>query len=72
MNFKTMFAMIFGFMIGFGMADVAIFRTDCESDLKECGKKHAQEMDHFVKKIGYPRSHSTVFVVNHYMTTMIY
>jgi hypothetical protein len=77
---KNIMSMIFGFMIGFSsfaLAEVAYFRTDCD-DLKECGKKHAQEMDDLIKKIGYPRSHSTVFVnsnINsneHFMTTMIY
>jgi len=73
-------SMIFGFMVGFAfagvaLADIAYFRTDCNDDVKECGKKHAQEMDDLIKKLGYPRSHSTVFVnlnTNHFMTTMIY
>ena len=74
-RFASIMSMIFGFIIGFSFADIAYFRTDCNDDLKECGKKHAQEMDDLIKKIGYPRSHSTVFVNsndNHFMTTMIY
>ena len=71
-------SMLFGFIIGFARADVAFFNTDCyDFHLKECGKKHAEEMDELIKKVGYPRSHSTVFVSDksqspYFMTTMIY
>lgn len=61
-------------MIGLVSADVAYFITHCH-DVKECGKRHAMEMDEMIKKIGYPRSHSTTFVNtydSYFMSTMIY